>query len=43
MIDHNIGERDLRTVYFRELAMKVQKLPYDQRTDYICNQLGLNE
>jgi hypothetical protein len=23
MLEHNIGERDLQTVYFRELAMRV--------------------
>lgn len=43
MIERNISERDLLTVYFRELAMAVQTLPYDRRTDYICNQMGLNE
>ena len=29
MMEHNMSERDLLTVYFRELAMRVQKLPYD--------------
>ena len=43
MMEHNMSERDLFTVYFRELAMRVQKLPYDQRTDFISSQLGLNE
>ena len=43
MMEHNMSERDLLTVYFRELAMRVQKLTYDQRTDFISSQLGLNE
>ena len=37
MMEHNMSERDLLTVYFRELAMRVQKLPYDQRTDFISS------